>query len=286
MEKFIERVINGRYTYDGAGVKLMRVFSNITDLTDPFLLLDNFGSNRIEDYINGFPWHPHRGIETVTYVLNGKVEHHDSEGNRGTIYPGDTQWMTAGSGIFHEEMPRYIEENKKVYTEMSGFQLWVNLPGNKKMTTPVYRSLKANDIPLIEIENSKIKLIAGRFGKDYGYYDGGTQDVTYMHVMLNDDEIVFKTVESYRTIIYIFDGYIMIKNNRYEKGDAIILSESGDSITIYGHGQFMFMSGKPLKEPVAWYGPIVMNTMDEINQAIIDLRRNTFVKEKNPIFES
>ncbi|ASI13762.1 pirin [Candidatus Mancarchaeum acidiphilum] len=285
MEKVIEKVIPGKSTHDGAGVKLFRVFSNIPDLTDPFLLLDNFGSSDIKDYIEGFPWHPHRGIETVTYVIKGKVDHRDSEDNQGTIYPGDLQWMSAGSGIFHEEMPKYIEEKNKIYPDMVGFQLWINLPANRKMSTPVYRSIKGKDVPSIRLGSSEIKLIAGRFGNDYGAYDGGTQDVTYMHVKLNDDRIAFSIKELYRAIIYVFEGYAKVGNSVYSKGQAIIFSEAGNSISVSGKGELMFMSGRPLKEPVAWYGPIVMNNYDQIKQALLELQHNAFVKDRKPLFE-
>jgi len=292
MLKNIEYNAEGKYTYDGAGVKLKRILANNTiKVTDPFLLLDNFGSKEINDYIKGFPWHPHRGIETVTYVLNGKVEHRDSEDNSGTIYKGDVQWMTSGSGIFHEEMPEYIEdENKKIIdTYMSGFQLWVNLPANRKMTTPVYRSIKSKDIPEIEDNNVKIKVISGKYKNIEGPYNGGTQEVSYYHVkMENESSFIYKTRNGFRTIMYLINGNVKINNKfDYKTNTALIFSTEGDEIDFNAidYSEFIIVSGKPLNEPIAWYGPIVMNTYDQINEAINDLNNNNFVREKHPLIK-
>ncbi len=191
MLKIPEYIFKGAYAYDGAGVKLKRIFGGQESYryTDPFLLLDNFGSSNPEEYLKGFPWHPHRGIETVTYAIKGKVSHRDSEDNSGIIYSGDVQWMTAGSGIFHEEMPHYIEDKDKqmIDPEMAGFQLWINIPAREKMKTPVYRPMKSKDIPVIRENNIDAKVISGIFDKVNVKYSGGEQDISYYHIKMEPE---------------------------------------------------------------------------------------------------
>lgn len=303
-EKVIRNTIHPVQTQDGAGVKLNRVFGNqsTAPLTDPFLLLDHFGSNRVEEYISGFPWHPHRGIETVTYLLEGKVNHEDSEGNKGTIYPSDLQWMTAGSGIFHQEMPRMLEEHDpedllKKYgmsTNMSGFQLWINIPANEKMTTPVYRDIKGSETPVVENgKGASVKIIAGKFqGVDGSFSGRSVIDATYLDVNIAEDsEFTYTTRDGYTTVLYNITGEASVgksNENQISGRSAMIMSREGDSVTVSTEeagDRFIVLSGKPLNEQIAWYGPIVMNSRQQIEEALLDLRKDTFVKEKNPIFE-
>ncbi|KPV46690.1 MULTISPECIES: pirin family protein [Acidiplasma] len=292
MYKIAEYMFEGMETRDGAGVKLRRIFGSqqTVKLTDPFLLLDAFGSKNPDDYLAGFPWHPHRGIETVTYALKGKVYHRDSEDNSGTIYPGDVQWMTAGSGIFHEEMPKYMEDNagKILDTELAGFQLWINLPASQKMSTPVYRSLKSNEIPEISGDGIRVRVIAGKYMKVQGIYSGGTQDISYFHISMDPEaQIKYISAENYRVIIYIISGSIKISGNTFMAGNAVSFSLSGDEIDVYADvsSEILLMSGRPLNEPVYWYGPIVMNTREQIEEAINDINNNKFVREKHPVID-
>ncbi len=303
-EKTVRNTIFPVQTQDGAGVKLNRVFGNqaTAPLTDPFLLLDHFGSNNVEDYISGFPWHPHRGIETVTYLLEGKVNHEDSEGNKGTIYPNDLQWMTAGSGIFHQEMPRMLEENDpeellKKYgmsTNMSGFQLWINIPGDEKMTTPVYRDIKGAETPVVDNgEGAEAKIIAGKFQDVDGSFPGRSViDATYLDVNLAEEsEFTYTTKDGYTAVLYNISGEAKVGSSEEGKlsgRSAMIMSREGDKITVRTESssdRFILLSGRPLNEQIAWYGPIVMNSRQQIEEALLDLRKNTFVKVREPIFE-
>lgn len=298
MIRKVSELIKGRHTIDGAGVKLYRVFGGIDTayLTDPFLLLDFFGSNKVEDYIMGFPWHPHRGIETVTYVLEGKVEHEDSEGNKGVIYSGDIQWMTAGSGIFHQEMPKPLDDKEVIHSSVlrtanEGLQLWINLPANKKMTTPVYRGLKRNQIPEEKIDGGKVKIIAGEFNGVIGPVKAGKDvDPTYLHVILSpESEFHYKVKPGYTVLAYIIEGSAKFDPSTPEipEGNLVIFGE-GDEVKITTRNKsvsFILLSGRPLREPIAWYGPIVMNTHEQILEALSDLRKGTFIRHKNPIFE-
>ncbi|BCU66652.1 hypothetical protein HS7_00890 [Sulfolobales archaeon HS-7] len=296
----VSGLIEGRSTIDGAGVKLYRVFGgpNTYDLTDPFLLLDFFGSTNIEDYIAGFPWHPHRGIETVTYLTRGKVEHQDSEGNAGVLYPGDTQWMTAGSGIYHQEMPRPLDPSDKGIlqtpipdTAVMGLQLWINLPANRKMTTPIYRDKRRNEIPTLKIDGGIVKVIGGEFdGVKSDIKAGFDADPTYLDITLSPEkDITIPVKNGYTSLIYVVSGSIKVSRENstgIPKGHLIIL-EDGDSVYVRTErgANVIFLSGRPLREPIAWYGPIVMNTQDQIAEALLDLKRGTFVREKKPIFE-
>lgn len=288
---------------DGAGVRLKRVFGGSRhDLTDPFLLLDNFGSNRIEEYISGFPWHPHRGIQTVTYLLEGKIEHEDSEGNRGVIYPRDLQWMTAGSGIFHQEMPKPLDEKDPSEllrstgfpTSVVGMQLWVNLPAKDKMTKPSYRGINGSTTPVTDSgKGSKVKVISGTYeGTEGSFIPGGRIDPTYLDVqMAPESEFTMDLKTGYTTIIYIITGSaeILSGGSRQEINPltAYVLSREENLLKIQTGSmpaRFILLNGSPLNEPLSWYGPIVMNTQDQINQALLDLRNNNFVRDKNPNF--
>ncbi|MCI2413873.1 MAG: pirin family protein [Candidatus Aramenus sp.] len=295
MIRKVSRVIEGRETRDGAGVKLYRVFGGVLTayLTDPFLLLDFFGSTDPEDYIMGFPWHPHRGIETVTYLIKGKVEHEDSEGNKGVIYPGDVQWMTAGSGIFHQEMPKPLDDKEVARyfqnpNSNKGLQLWINLPANRKMTTPAYRGVTAKQIPKVEIDQGEVKVIAGEFKGIQGPVNAGLSvDPSYFDVVLKEEgEFVHRVKEKYTVLVYVMEGKAKLDDRTVVGQGDLVIYDEGDEVRIksLGNSRLIFLSGRPLGEPIAWYGPIVMNTDDQIREALLDLRRGTFVKDKNPIF--
>ncbi len=297
--KIISIIYTALETYDGAGVKLKRVFGGMrsASFTDPFLLLDNFGSSNPEDYMIGFPWHPHRGIETVTYMLDGIVEHEDSEGNRGIIRPGELQWMTAGSGIFHQEMPKPFEDKNALFREanVSGFQLWINLPASLKMTRPVYRRIKPDSIPSVDLdEGGKVKVIAGK----YKQYEGALNEAglkatsyiepIYMDVNLEPEaSFSYKVKSGFRAIIYPFKGYGLVNGIRMDSYRAYVLSEEGETIEVKAGEigvRFLLLAGKPIKERVAWYGPIVMNTQEQLEQAFLELANGTFIKHKEPEF--
>jgi redox-sensitive bicupin YhaK (pirin superfamily) len=291
MKRQIEGLIKGRYTIDGAGVRLYRVFGGMetVELTDPFLLLDFFGSENKEDYIAGFPWHPHRGIETVTLLYKGKVEHEDSEGNKGVLYPGQSQWMTAGSGIFHQEMPRPLEEEEILkYPQspetVSGLQLWINLPANIKMTDPVYRDVK--EIPKERFDFGEVQVLAGNFmGIEGPVRVKSPIDPTYLDIKLNG-EANLKFKNGYTVLLYVVEGRVrpQFSTPTIENGNLVVYSREGEEITISGKGRVIILSGRPLYEPVVWYGPIVMNTEEQILEALRDLRRGTFVR-KTATFE-
>ena len=286
-------------TMEGAGVKLHRAFGfqNPTML-DPFLLFDDFRNERPEDFIKGFPWHPHRGIETITYVLSGTVDHGDSLGNEGTLGAGDVQWMTAGSGILHQEMPKGNAQG-----QMHGFQLWANLPGSLKMTAPRYQDVEGKDIPeVIDDDGTRVKVIIGEFWGKKGPVDGIAADPQYLDVFVPAGvRKVFKVDTYRRAFAYVFDGSGSFSNASVPQGvllekevigeEVNIRDMSGDRTLVqFGTGdevivqagdkgiRFLLISGAPLEEPVAWHGPIVMNTQDELNQAMRDLRNNTFIK--------
>ncbi|WP_338598480.1 pirin family protein [Sulfolobus tengchongensis] len=292
MIRGIDGVLKGRDTIDGAGVRLYRVFGGLdtVDLTDPFLLLDFFGSNKVEEYINGFPWHPHRGIETVTLLFEGKVEHQDSLGNKGTIYPGQVQWMTAGSGIFHQEMPKPLDESEiPKYNQdpllVRGLQLWINLPSYKKMTQPVYRDVKR--IPKEKFDFGDVSVLAGEFAGIEGPVKVKSDvDPFYIHVNLNGN-MTLKVKQGYTVLAYVVDGKARFAPNSPEigKGNLVVFTRDGDEIKISGNASFIVLSGRPLNEPVAWYGPIVMNTEDQLIEAFEDLRKGTFIRHKEVLFE-
>jgi redox-sensitive bicupin YhaK (pirin superfamily) len=287
MKRRAEYLLEGKHTIDGAGVKLYRVFGgpSTVNITDPFLLLDFFGSDNISDYINGFPWHPHRGIETVTYQIEGMTEHEDSEGNKGVIHKGDLQWMTAGSGIFHQEMPKPVGEN----TEVRGFQLWINLPASDKMTYPVYRDIKG-DSATEKDHWGEFRVIAGEFmGVEGPVRAGKKVDPIYIDMRINpESEITFNPGQSRNVLVYVMEGHMTIEDSpRIEEGQLVVTSE-GDELSIKAGKRgtrIIVLGGKPLREPVAWYGPIVMNSDEEIQTALRELRQGNFVKEKRPIRE-
>jgi redox-sensitive bicupin YhaK (pirin superfamily) len=265
---------------EGAGVRLHRVFGNLeVPRLDPFLLLDDFGSDNPDDYIAGFPWHPHRGIETVTYMLSGKVEHQDSLGNKGVIGPGDVQWMTAGSGIIHQEMPERADG------PLRGFQLWVNLPAAHKMITPKYRGITANEIPITTPgDGVTVGVIAGEYNGTPGPVQDVVADPEYFDVSLRPGlEFVRATHPGHRVFAYVVEGSALFEpagRAPIGAGNAVVY-EDGQSVSITAGDEgvrFLFLSGKPIGEPVSWYGPIVMNTEQEIRQAFEEYENGTFIK--------
>jgi redox-sensitive bicupin YhaK (pirin superfamily) len=275
MERVVTRILKSRPTIEGAGVRLKRVFSNAeVRLFDPFLLLDNFGSDDPEDYVKGFPWHPHRGIETVTYMLTGEVEHGDSMGNGGTINSGDVQWMTAGSGIIHQEMPKRYEGL------MQGFQLWVNLPAKKKMMEPRYRGIAKDHIASFENEGANVKVIAGRIDDTEGPVRDLVVNVEYFDVELEAGRKFEHPTHKGRTAFaYVIDGSAHSGKTAVKPENCALFGD-GDivRITTTEGAHFLFVTGKPLNEPIAWRGPIVMNTEAELALAFRELEEGTFIK--------
>jgi quercetin 2,3-dioxygenase len=283
---------------EGAGVHLHRAFGfGDTSETDPFLLFDDFRNDIPSHYKAGFPWHPHRGIETITYVLAGNVEHADSLGNRGTLGAGDVQWMTAGRGIVHHEMPMGAPDGR-----MHGFQLWANLPSSLKMTAPRYQDVKSPDIAeIVDDDGTIVRVVCGEFWGKRGPVDGIAADPVYLDVTL--PPLVHKSlpVDAYRsTFAYIFEGSGSFANASENVGvltertagndddlvrdlsgnRSLVLFDTGDSVSVRSgpHGmRFLLVSGAPIKEPVAWHGPIVMNTNAQIQQALRELQQGTFI---------
>ncbi len=303
MEKVrrIAKVWKSRQTIEGAGVHLKRAFGyqEVPQL-DPFLLLDDFHSNHPADYLPGFPWHPHRGIETITYMLQGKVEHGDSMGNKGTISSGDIQWMTAGSGIIHQEMPKGGQGDL-----MWGFQLWSNLPKTHKMMSPRYRDVKSTQIPEVTLDSGvKLKIICGRVGGVSGPVKDIVTDPEYIDVSVPPKTTFLHPVKSGHTVFaYVMEGkgYFDQEQNAYAHEvigsnyfdfkreclfgaeNLILFGREGNqiSVTTQDHPvHFLFVSGKPIGEPVAWYGPIVMNTQEELQIAFEEYQNGTFIKHK------
>lgn len=279
MERKVEKILERKLTLEGAGVKLKRVLGNDKNSTlDPFLLLDHFGSDDPKDYIKGFPWHPHRGMETVTYMWTGEVEHGDSIGNKGVIKSGDVQWMTAGSGIIHQEMPQ------KYDGLMQGFQLWVNLPAKKKMMDPKYRGIESEQIPMVQKNGVKIKVIAGRVDGAEGPVRDLAIAVEYFDVELAPGKAFDHPVSKNSTVFaYVVNGAIEVLDKTTMQGQCAVFGK-GDLVKLDSKlgGRFLFASGAPLREPVAWRGPIVMNTQEELDKAFEELDMGTFIKTKKP----
>ncbi len=274
-------VLKSRPTMEGAGVRLNRVFGFTTKNSfDPFLLLDDFSGDNPEDYLKGFPWHPHRGIETITYIISGKIEHQDSLGNKGNICSGEIQWMTAGNGILHQEMP--LDTGKS----MQGFQLWANLPKSHKMMDPRYRDVTTDQIPCEEISKGvTIKVVAGQINGIKGPVQDVITKPIYMDISMDRaSEFEYTIPEENTVIVYIFNGKAKFGSDEkeVEKGHMVELL-SGDTIRIKtgdSSARMLFLSGKPIKESVAWYGPIVMNTQEELDAAFREYRNGTFIKIK------
>jgi redox-sensitive bicupin YhaK (pirin superfamily) len=275
----ISKVLESRFTMEGAGVRLRRVFANNeARLMDPFLLFDHFGSDDPDDYLAGFPWHPHRGIETITYMLDGVVEHGDSLGNRGTIGSGDIQWMTAGSGIIHQEMPQLYRGT------MRGLQLWANLPASDKMMGPRYRDISAEQVPRVDLEGISIKVIAGEIEGTRGAVGDIVIDPTYLDVAMSPESSFELPVRPGHTAFaFVLEGAVFFdeEKSRQIEANHLALFGEGDSVsvsTLDRPARFVFVSGKPLREPIAWGGPIVMNTEEELEQAFREYRDGAFIK--------
>ena len=294
----VKRLVKAKPAIEGAGVRLRRAFGfgNTSDF-DPFLLLDDFRNDRPEDYVAGFPWHPHRGIETVTYVLAGTVEHADSIGNRGVIAAGDVQWMTAGSGIVHQEMPKGDREGR-----MHGFQLWANLPSTLKMTAPRYQEVKAVDIPLVtDDDGTRVLVVCGSFLGTTGPVKGIAADPVYLDISVPAGKKKTLPVEMTRNAFaYVFAGSgkfcnasspLAVPTEGVRWADttppaeadnrSLVLFDRGDEVTLQAGDEgirFLLVSGKRLEEPVAWYGPIVMNTQEQLRQAFEEIQQGTFLK--------
>lgn len=270
-------ILRGHPTFDGAGVKLKRIFANDdVKLTDPFLLLDHFGSDNPDDYVKGFPWHPHRGIETVTYMLGGTVEHGDSVGNSGTIGPGEIQWMTAGGGVYHQEMPKRSKE------KMHGLQLWVNLPKENKMMEPRYRGILEAEVPVIRLPGSEIRVIAGAYENARGPVKDLVVDVEYLDVRLKGGLSLFhEGKQGYTSFCYMISGTGEFDGAILEESSLILFLESGHiALTAIGDIHYIFVTGRKLSEPIAWGGPIVMNTQEELRTAFRELDEGTFIRKK------
>ena len=279
-ERRVVKTIRGRAASDGAGVKLTRVIGQpaLPDL-DPFLMLDEFGSDKGADYIGGFPDHPHRGFETVTYMLAGRMRHGDNQGNVGLLRPGSVQWMTAGRGIVHSEMPEQEEGL------MAGFQLWVNLPAKDKMTKPRYQDIDPENVPMVErADGTKVKVLVGSFDGMKGPVTNVATDPLYLDITLPAGVSASVPVEAeHNAFAYVFEGTAKVgagdAAQMVERGQLAVLS-LGDAVTVEGGakgGRLILVAGRPLREPVAKYGPFVMNTPDEIRQAIADYQAGKFV---------
>lgn len=294
----VKKMSKSKPTLEGAGVHLRRAFGfGGTKDYDPFLLLDDFRNDIPKDYLAGFPWHPHRGIETITYVLAGTVEHGDSMGNSGVIGAGDVQWMTAGRGIIHQEMPKGDAAG-----QMHGFQLWANLPASLKMTEPRYQDIKAAEIPIVTDNNgTEARIICGTFWGKTGPVEGVAADAIYLDVAIPPGKRTSLPVETSRhAFAYVFAGGGKFCNASKplsvptesvgwldttpptEADDhSLVLFDSGDDVAVEAGEdgiRFLLVSGKPIKEPVAWYGPIVMNSQEELQKAFEELQENTFLK--------
>jgi redox-sensitive bicupin YhaK (pirin superfamily) len=295
----VKSISQSKPTVEGAGVQLRRAFGfGETSAFDPFLLFDDFRNDLPDDYAAGFPWHPHRGIETITYVLAGSVDHGDSLGNRGSLGAGDVQWMTAGSGIMHQEMPKGDSKGR-----MHGFQLWANLPSSLKMTAPRYQDIPASTIPeIVDDDGTRVRVVCGDFWGQRGPVEGVAADPRYLDVFVPPGKRKTLPVEMGRHgFAYVFEGsgtfsaasqpFGVLTEKSADGADtlvrertgnrSLVLFDSGDEVTIQAGEEgirFLLVSGKPIEEPVAWYGPIVMNTQAELQQAVAELRNGTFIK--------
>ena len=296
----VKRIAQSTPTIEGAGVKLRRAFGfGDPSEFDPFLMMDDFRADNPSDYLAGFPWHPHRGIETITYVLAGTVDHGDSLGNRGSLGAGDVQWMTAGSGILHQEMPKGDAKGR-----MHSFQLWANLPSSLKMTSPRYQDIPGAVIPeVVDDDGTSVRVVCGDFWGKRGPVDGIAAEPRYLDVWVPPGKRKTLPVETYRqAFAYIFEGSgtfadasqpFGVLHEKQVDGEEVLIREqvgnrslvvfdSGDEVTVRAGDEgirFLLVSGRPIKEPVAWYGPIVMNTQAEIRRAIAELNSGEFIKE-------
>ena len=275
----IKKIVKAIQTSDGAGVKLKRSMGiPELDFIDPFLMFDEFGSENKDDYIAGFPPHPHRGIETVTYMLSGEFRHEDSTGNKGDLGPGSVQWMTAAGGIIHSEMP-IMKEGK-----LHGFQLWVNMPAKLKMSKPSYQNIEPKKIPEFNDQEKKIKIIAGKYQDKIGPVKGISVDPIYIDVELEKDKIFnFIIPSSHNTFVYLVTGEIKIGNKKHNQlqNSSLICLQNGNDLNISAiiKSKFLVIAGKPIGEPIARGGPFVMNTKEEILKAVQDYHSGNFVQK-------
>jgi hypothetical protein len=294
----IRKVLKSKPTIEGAGVHLKRAFGfSEVPMFDPFLMLDDFRSDSPDHYIKGFPWHPHRGIETITYVIDGSVEHGDSMGNKGMITSGDVQWMTAGSGVIHQEMPKGDQKGS-----MEGFQLWANLPSSHKMMAPRYRDVKRSQIPEVRLDNGiTVKVICGKVSSSEGPVRDIVIEPEYLDISLPPKtQFVHKTTGGHTVLAYVISGrgyfckeknpftydvagdsYFDMQRDPFVSNGSLILFEDGEEIVAFTEDdpvRFLLVSGRPIGEPVAWYGPIVMNTQEELRIAFEEYRNGTFLK--------
>jgi len=275
----VRRLSRARPTIEGAGVRLHRAFGfGDTSETDPFLLFDDFRSDAPDDYRAGFPWHPHRGIETITYVLAGTVEHADSLGNAGAITAGDIQWMTAGRGIIHQEMPRGDDDGR-----MHGFQLWANLPAALKMTAPRYQEVRSTDIPEVAGDDgTRVRVVCGSFGGTTGPVAGVAADPVYLDVSVAPGaKATFPVEADHNVLAYLFDGSGAFSDVAQEADNrTFVVFGPGDEVAVRAGEEgmrFLLVAGRPLREPIAWHGPIVMNHQAEIRRAMTELEDGTFL---------
>ena len=296
----VKRILTPKDTLEGAGVRLKRAFGfGNTEEFDPFLLFDDFRNERPEDFLKGFPWHPHRGIETITYVLAGSVDHGDSLGNKGSLGAGDVQWMTAGSGIMHQEMPKGDPTGR-----MHGFQLWANLPASLKMTAPRYQDVTADAIPeAVDDDGTRVRVVCGEFWGKTGPVDGVAASPQYLDISVPPGVKKYLPIETTRhAFAYVFAGSGTFRGASQPRGvqtevvgegaatvrsavgdRSLVLFDSGDEIVVQAGDagiRFLLVSGQPIEEPVAWYGPIVMNTEEQLQQAYSELRAGTFIKHR------
>jgi quercetin 2,3-dioxygenase len=278
MQRTIQQLFPAEAALEGAGVRLHRAFAQgQVPRFDPFLLLDDFGSANPADYLAGFPWHPHRGIETVTYIVEGEFDHEDSLGNKGTIKNGEVQWMTAGSGIIHQEMPQRFDGTSK------GFQLWVNLPRAYKMSEPKYRGIKQGEIPVVDSGAGAVKVVTGAYGGVHGPSKDIVVDTFYWDVaLLPGKSMTFDVPADFTVFLYIFDGRVRVAKGEPVAKGFVALTSGGKSVEVSAEAEgarFLLVGGKPIGEPIAWYGPIVMNTEEELRAAFDEYQKGTFVKK-------
>ena len=274
----VEKIIKPLAASDGAGVKLKRsIGTHLIDYHDPFLMLDEFGSENKDDYIGGFPAHPHRGIETVTYMLSGEFEHEDSTGAKGVMSPGDVQWMKTGSGVIHSEMPAMTDG------KLHGFQLWINMPAKYKMNKPEYIYIDAKKMQIYKDNEKKINVIAGKYRDAEGPVKGHNVEPVYLDIDIEKDkEFNFNLPSTHNSLIYLIEGEIKVgdKNHDEVKDSTLIILTRGEKLKVssLSKAKFLLISGKPIGEPIARGGPFVMNTKAEVLQAVQDYHNGTFVK--------
>ncbi|MBE0418029.1 MAG: pirin family protein [Coriobacteriia bacterium] len=283
MTRIVREAFRSTPTLEGAGVRLHRAFGFGRErLFDPFLLFDDFRGDDPSDYSAGFPWHPHRGIETITYLIDGEVEHGDSLGNAGRIGPGEVQWMTAGSGVIHQEMPEGDATGR-----MGGFQLWANLPASHKMMDPRYRSIEAAEVPVAETDEARVRVVAGRVGEVVGPVTDVVIDPEYLDVTVHPGRTwTYPTLRGHTVFAYLFEGEACFGPSGGAEtvcadDGVVLLLGDGDEVSVTAGAEgarFLLVSGRPLGEPIAWRGPIVMNTREELESAFSEYHAGTFVK--------